>query len=125
MGKLCPSAPCGPDAMLIGRLAEDGVVHLTDRPLQMTPDLVGAIGGPEAANKSLRFASPCRGAACGHWDGKCGVPGMARHLAKPQPKAAVALPDCPIRLRCRWYAQDGSTACQLCINIVREGAVVI
>jgi hypothetical protein len=124
MTKYCPSAPASEGALLFGRVGADGIVHISDSPITITDDLASALGDPNGSNQALRFAAPCQGDRCVHWSGKCGVPDALRLFAENVDTAAHDLPHCPIRKVCRWYGQDGPSACRLCIHAVRDGVIV-
>jgi hypothetical protein len=110
---------------MYGRVADDGRVRFLDRPLEVGAEAAAMLGNPEAANKTLRCAAPCEGGRCAHWSGRCGVPDMVAKVALEHNRtlSAAAL-DCPIRSNCRWYEQQGLSACQICPSVARAGVIV-
>lgn len=112
--ELCPSAPAEPGALVIGIRGEDGSVrYLRDR-LSADAEFLSRAqqhGDPE---QRFRFSSPCRHQACLQWaEGQCSLPGRLAELLEPA-ESSAQLPRCAIRAHCRWYAQSGRDACQLC-----------
>lgn len=66
----------------------------------------------------LRFASPCAGNNCLHFDGlNCKLGKRIVHLL---PAVVESLPPCRIRPNCFWWKQDGKSACIRCPQIVSE-----
>ena len=117
---LCPSAPCGPDALVIGVIGPAGRVgHLVPAP-RAGPGFVRAqraLGRPEGR---FRFADRCVTSGCRWWDGgRCGAGDAALELSGLA-EDAERLPRCAIRPRCRWFAQNGRAACEVCSLIVTD-----
>lgn len=121
--KTCPSATCAPGAKLIGVVGGDGRVKHLRTPLAVDEGFVAtarAQGEPEAR---MRFATPCASGSCGHWTGEaCGL--ITRVLERIEAAADAApaerLPGCAIRSSCRWFSQEGRTACLSCDLVVRQ-----
>ncbi len=120
---LCPSAQ--PD--IEGALAFGVVDHGTagpdvvwiEHPVAVTPELL-EMTGTVSPTQVFRFAAKCQESACSHFDGAdCGL--VTRLVAKLDPVAAKP-PPCFIRPDCRWYRQEGVSACQRCPQIVTEYA---
>src|SRR5262249_49663894 len=105
---------------LFGRLDQDANIRLMNRPIAMNDELVTDIGDSESANDFLRFASPCQGALCDHWNGKCRIPEILEAMSVSVPHAEGLQP-CPIRPNCRWFEQSGKAACGPCMRVVRDG----
>lgn len=79
-----------------------------------------AAGEPEAR---MRFTAPCAEGSCSHWTGKaCGlIDRVLRHVdAAPSDPRGGALPPCTIRKECRWFGQQGRSACAVCDLVVRQ-----
>jgi hypothetical protein len=116
---LCPSAQPGiPGAVAFGVVGGSaGAPHVAwlERPVPATPDLLSSTGAVEPT-QVLRFAAPCQERACRHFDGAdCR---LATRLVKQISAVVEALPPCTIRAGCRWFRQEGGTACRLCPQIV-------
>ena len=69
---------------------------------------------------AFRFTEPCAEERCGHWgsDG-CAVASAAARAA-PIIQREAALPKCSIRADCRWFAQEGRSACAVCPVVARD-----
>lgn len=118
---LCPSYAAVPGALLLGRLGEEGHVHILRTPLPVDLaflDLLDLQGTDP--DQQFRFAGPCQKGNCHRWsDGRCGVAEEAVQLISHE-SPADALPDCGIRDGCRWFGQEGASACTACALVVRR-----
>lgn len=121
---ICPSSLASGDAVLLGVRDADGrltylapAVHVDaeeNRALRERFDDPGV---------ALRFAAPCVEGKCARWTGsRCAVIDSA--LTGPEREAGPALPACSIRSSCRWFAQQGRTACTACPAIVTKPPVI-
>jgi hypothetical protein len=118
---LCPSAqPEMEDSVVIGVVggtAEDPRLAYLKEPRPVTDDLL-ALSGPVKPTEVFRFAAPCAGGACQHFDGSdCR---LAKRTVSMLPAAVNTLPPCRLRPRCRWWRQEGAAACMRCPVIVTE-----
>jgi hypothetical protein len=117
----CPSAQpemAGSVAfgVIEGTVEEPRLVHLT-RALPVTDELL-ALSGPVAPTEVFRFAAPCAGQACQHFDGKdCR---LVTRIVQILPSSTSELPPCSLRPTCRWWQQEGKAACMRCPQIVTE-----
>jgi hypothetical protein len=111
---LCPSAPGEVGALIIGVVNADGSVdYIRDR-LPVTSDFLEIARRRGAPEQRFRFSSPCQQCACAQWaDGRCRLPELLAALV-PDDELAEGLPRCAIRGQCRWFAQSGARACQIC-----------
>ena len=92
----------------VGYLAED---------LPVTEDVL-ALSGPLAPAEIFRFAAPCAGGACRHFDGSdCR---LATRIVTLLPPVVAGVPPCPIRSDCRWWKQEGKAACLRCPQVITE-----
>jgi len=118
---LCPSAQLGMDnpvalGVILGSAEEPRMVHL-ERPLPVTDELL-ALSGPVKATEVFRFAAPCAGNACKHFDGQdCR---LVERIVQILPRVTSKLPTCAIRSECRWWHQEGPSACFRCPQVVTE-----
>lgn len=118
---LCPSArPEMPGAVAFGVVAgtvkAPRLVHFTE-PQPVTEELL-ALAQPAAPTEVFRFAAPCAGHACGHFDGRdCQ---LATRIVQILPAASSGLPPCMLRAECRWWQQEGKAACLRCPQVVSE-----
>ncbi|QDL91151.1 hypothetical protein FDP22_04760 [Paroceanicella profunda] len=110
-----------PDALLIGVVDETGHVGLLGRPLPVDAAFLAAtrarsVHSPEAR---FRFAGGCVEGRCRQWTGRrCGL--IARLVEDAAP-AGAALRPCGIRADCRWFAEQGPSACAVCPEVVTDG----
>lgn len=68
---------------------------------------------------SGRYVGPCMKYSCSNWvDSGCAI---ARFISTVQTenKPATSVIDCEIRPSCRWFSQEGPSACAMC-PYVRE-----
>lgn len=115
---VCPSAQPGmKDSVIfaiVGGTAKEPRVKYLPAPRPATKDLV-KLAGPMHPTEVFRFAAPCAGSACRHYDGSaCQL--AARAAAKLE-VAVQSLPSCPLRPKCRWWLQEGKSACLRCPQI--------
>jgi hypothetical protein len=118
---LCPSAQPAMDnpvalGVMLGSAEEPRMMHL-ERPLPVTDELL-ALSGPVKPTEVFRFAAPCAGDACKHFDGQdCG---LVQRIVQILPRVTSDLPPCAIRSECRWWHQEGPAACYRCPQVVTE-----
>jgi len=118
---LCPSAP--PEwkqsvafGVVGGSAAEPRLRHLP-APLPVTPELL-ALRQPVRPTEVFRFAAPCAGHGCVHFQGdQCK---LVQRIVRILPAVAEAVPPCLIRPTCRWWKQEGKSACFRCPQIVTD-----
>jgi hypothetical protein len=115
---LCPSAPCAPGALLIGRVVSPTKVAITPFPIKVTQVFMTEVSGQGAPEKHFRFASPCQGKGCQNWKGgQCQVPADVTPLLD---RHAIAVAECGIRDDCRWFGQSGYDACAICTQVTTD-----
>lgn len=118
---LCPSAQLEMDnpvaiGVILGSAEEPRLVHL-ERTLPVTDELL-AMSAPVKPTEVFRFAAPCAGDACKHFDGQdCG---LVQRIVQILPRVTNDLPACSIRAECRWWHQEGRSACFRCPQVVTE-----
>jgi hypothetical protein len=118
---VCPSAQ--PDmhgavafGVVLGSAREPRLMHI-EQPVPVTETLL-ALSGPVPATEVFRFAAPCAGRACKHFDGQdCK---LVERIVQILPRVTGDLPPCAIRAECRWWRQEGKSACFRCPQIVTE-----
>ena len=116
---VCPSAQ--PDlahsriyGVIAGSSENVEVVYFSEE-LPVTPELI-AMCAPVAPTEVFRFAAPCQGNKCQHFDGaECR---LVNNLVQISIGSKQDLKPCPIRTSCRWFAQQGAAACARCTEIV-------
>lgn len=118
---LCPSAqPEMVDSVVFGvvggTIDKPCVAYLTE-PQPVTDELL-ALANPVKPTEIFRFAAPCAGHACRHFDGSnCR---LATRIVRLLPTVVERLPPCRLRPKCRWWQQEGKAACMRCPQIVTE-----
>ena len=118
---LCPSAQPHMEGVFAfgvmgGTAAERRVGYLEER-VPVTEKLL-ALSGPVKPTEVFRFAAPCAGGACKHFDGHdCS---LASKLVQLTPAVTKALPACTVRPECRWWRQEGKAACMRCPTVRTE-----
>jgi hypothetical protein len=118
---LCPSAQPGMErSVVFGVVGEAGPRPLLGylvEPLPVTEGVL-ALAGPVAPTEIFRFAAPCAGRGCRHFDGSdCR---LAARVVQLLPAVVEGLPPCPLRPGCRWWQQEGRAACLRCPQVVSE-----
>jgi hypothetical protein len=99
-----------------GTSQEPQLLHLVE-PQPATDELL-ALSGPVRPTEVFRFAAPCAGSACQHFEGaQCRLATRIVHLLPP---VMEGLPPCRVRPHCRWWWQEGKAACQRCPQVVTE-----
>jgi len=117
---LCPSAPMHSGGVLLGIVLADGRVAFAPDRIVVDHDFVESAQQGRPAEKRFRFAGACVQSACRQWSGsRCGV--IDRVLdAVPSEDYTSDLPVCSIRAQCRWFAQNGATACKVCSMVITD-----
>ncbi|NJP32065.1 hypothetical protein HCJ94_08770 [Micromonospora sp. HSS6-12] len=118
---MCPSTPAANATVFLGMITPAGrVAYVTP---QMPAEVaLAAANADRPVESQYRLAGPCVTAKCGFWTGDhCGL--GERLVASYQETAAPAetdLPRCAIRRTCRWYAEQGRSACAACSHVVTD-----
>ncbi|MCD6029294.1 MAG: hypothetical protein K0S78_1468 [Thermomicrobiales bacterium] len=118
---LCPSAPpqvgTGVAFGVVGGTAEAPRLGYLADLLPITAELL-ALTDPVNPTEVFRFAAPCAGSACVHFDGaNCR---LAQRIVQLLPDVVERLPPCRLRPACRWWRQEGAAACVRCPQVVTE-----
>jgi hypothetical protein len=111
----CPSVPVqrGGMAIAIRHSHSEDFVFL-DEPFSVTP---GALSEDLAISVQLRLrvAGPCIREACVSWTERgCR---WGRAVASIGGDRTDAMVSCSIRPSCRWFAENGETACRVCPSL--------
>lgn len=117
----CPSArPEMPGSVAFGVVlgsVEQPRVAFLDQTVPVTEELL-ALARPVSPTQVFRFAAPCAGKACQHFDGaSCR---LATRIVEHLPEETAPLPECAIRPACRWWRQEGEEACRRCPLVATE-----
>ena len=117
---MCPSAPCKEGAVLLGVVGSDGRVGYLKQRVHVDSDFVRIAREGRSPEKRFRFSLPCVQSGCGQWkEGRCGVPDKVLPQTRA-PELHEKLPACTIRPECRWFAQEGASACVGCSEVVTD-----
>ncbi len=118
---LCPSAqPEMAGSVVFGVVSgtvEKPQLDYLKEPQPVSEELL-ALTAPVNPTEVFRFAAPCAGSACRHFDGvNCR---LATRIVQFLPAKVERLPPCRLRSRCRWWQQEGKAACLRCPQVVTE-----
>lgn len=114
----CPSAQPSADAVVIGVVtgtAEERRIGYLTEPQPVTEALLN-LAAPAAPAQVFRMASPCMADGCKHFSG--GDCSLVKRIVASFDPVVSALPPCRIRPTCRWFRQEGRTACIRCPQVV-------
>jgi hypothetical protein len=118
---LCPSSQPDKDNAVVfgvveGTIEEPRVAYLERS--QPVNEEIQQLSAPVKATEMMRLASPCHEQGCVHFDGSdCR---LAQRIVEQLPTVTETLPACQIRSSCRWWQQEGKSACLRCPQVVTE-----
>lgn len=102
---------------VVGGTVESPRLAYLREPQPVTDELL-AVSGSVAPTEVFRFAAPCAGSGCRHFDGTdCR---LAQRIVSMLPTVVDILPVCPLRSSCRWWQQEGKAACLRCPQVVTK-----
>jgi hypothetical protein len=118
---LCPSAqPTMPDSVAFGIIegtsSAPRMTHFAE--LQPVTDELLALAEPVTPTEIFRFAAPCANKGCQHFDGS--TCRLATQIVEVLPPVVSDLPPCQVRSQCRWWQQEGRSACLRCPQVVTD-----
>jgi hypothetical protein len=116
----CPSARGEAGAILLGIIQEGGTVAFIPTKVEVTPEFIAIASRGWTLEKRFRFAAPCIKEGCKQWTGtSCSVVDrLASHVQPVETEYRNQLPKCSIRANCRWFAEKGIEACQVCPLVI-------
>jgi hypothetical protein len=95
----------------------DGAVSFISDKVIINEEFVQIAHEGRTPEKRFRFGGTCVEGSCKQWTGsRCGVIDQVIESVD----AGKHLPDCSIRTQCRWYAQNGESACFVCPFVVTD-----
>jgi hypothetical protein len=104
-----------PDLLCPSTDASNGVIVLGHGPVGSPLEYEDAIRAPKEADSDptyTRLAGRCHGHECAYWAGACQ---LGQRLATVEVHVSNRFsPRCVIRKQCRWFAENGSAACNNC-----------
>lgn len=118
---LCPSSQPDKDNAVVfgvvgGTVEEPRVAYLERS--QPVNEEIQQLSAPVKPTEMMRLASPCHETGCLHFDGSdCR---LAQRIVEQLPTVTETLPACQIRSSCRWWQQEGKSACLRCPQVVTE-----
>jgi hypothetical protein len=118
---LCPSSQPNLDDVVVfgiveGTIEEPRVAYLEKA--QPFNEELQTPSSPVKPTEMMRLASSCHEKGCVHFDGSdCR---LAMRIVEQLPKVTQTLPACQIRSSCRWWQQEGKSACLRCPQVVTE-----
>jgi hypothetical protein len=115
----CPSAQPGMgDVQILGVISRDAAeprLAYLNEATPVTPATL-ELAAPLDVSQVFRLSARCEATKCTHFDGQdCQ---LAVRIAKMLPEVVDHLPACNIRPDCRWFRQEGRSACVRCPQIV-------
>lgn len=118
---LCPSYVSKPGAKLFGIQNSNGKIDYLQHPITIDETFVDTAKMGRAAEERFRFAGKCVEKGCHQWNTtshECGLVGaIIQRMNEPLSNAPL---HCPIRSRCRWFAQKGMQAYANCNDVIRN-----
>jgi hypothetical protein len=117
----CPSAQAGAEdarvyGVRIGTADAPRVAYLTET--QPVSEQLLALSGPAKPTEIFRIAAPCVTSGCRHFKGNACT--LAQRIVEGLPPVVNALPPCQIRPTCRWFRQEGRSACLRCPQVITD-----
>ena len=117
---LCPSSKCKDGAQLLGIVKEDGHVDMLKEAIPIDQNFVDIANSGRLPEMRFRFADKCIKTGCKQWTGeRCGVIDNVIHQIENLVQVSP-LPECSIRMDCRWFDQSGADACKVCPYVITE-----
>ena len=118
---LCPSS--SPElknskvfGIVTGTLEKPKVTYL-EKAQPVTDELM-ALADSVTPTEVFRIAAPCVAKGCKHFDGQdCR---LVTRIVENFPISTDDLPQCSIRSDCRWWRQEGKTACMRCPQVITD-----
>ncbi|WP_052496451.1 hypothetical protein [Pedobacter lusitanus] len=118
---LCPGYTCKPGAKLYGIVNSGGFIDYLRVSMEIDEVFVQQASKGREPEKRFRFAGNCAKSGCKQWDGtahECGlIDELITVVGNQEPEQ---LQDCPIREKCRWFAQRKGMACAQCNEVIRN-----
>ncbi len=115
----CPSATNSSGASLFGVVNVHGVVSFLPEKVELTEELIELGNQSGSAESKFRYTSKCVESGCNQWTGSaCGVIHQLKDLDLSEMEQKVQR--CPIKQECRWFFQEGISACKICPLFVAD-----
>lgn len=119
---LCPSArPETKNSAVFGVVAgtvDQPRVNYFKQPQPVVTEELFSVTSPVTPTEVFRISAECAGDGCQHFDGQnCR---LATRIGNQLPVVTETLPPCSIRRDCRWWQQEGKSACMRCPQVVTD-----
>lgn len=99
---------------VVQRQGPKPMLEYLKEPLPATPAIL-AMAAPLKPTEVFRLSATCAEHKCPHFDGTdCR---FVTRVVRILPEVVDILPPCIIRKECRWYFQEGGTACKRCPEV--------
>jgi hypothetical protein len=106
---------------VVGGTATRPRVEYVTVPQPLTPE-IERMCSPATPGEVLRIATPCVRYKCKHFESeKCT---LAQRIIQILPPVVDSVPPCRLRPTCRWWVQEGPSACLRCPQVVRTPSLV-
>lgn len=118
---LCPSYAPKVGAQLFGVVNSNGFINYLASTIAINESFLNEAANGKDPGARFRFAGNCAKSGCNHWDGaghQCGLINKIVELVGNEENES--LQHCPIRSKCRWFAQRQGLACAQCNEIIRN-----
>jgi hypothetical protein len=113
----CPSSHPAPGAQILAVETKSGELAYVSTPIVLNEDTAERLTEQSGARPLIRFSGPCQESRCKQWTGtRCDVADRVVQQLVPLTRRG-SLPVCGIRSTCRWYAQNGRGACEVCSDV--------
>lgn len=109
-GMTCPSYPPEPGNQILAKIDPHTGISNFGETIRLGES--NEVLNPAPPVEHFRYCGPCRTHGCAHWTGaSCR---LAESVSRVRIPIRTEVPDCSIRASCRWYAENGFTACSGC-----------
>lgn len=116
----CPSSVCEEGSQMLGVVRENGTVTILSEALPIDEEFMLLAKEIPDIEKRFRFSGTCIEKGCRQWTGhSCGVIEKVLKYITPE-EQYNDLPKCSIRTTCRWFSQEGRSACKACPLIITD-----
>jgi hypothetical protein len=118
----CPSYVAKPGVELFGIMDDGGEVRFLQETIVVDHVFIDEASKGGRPEERFRFTGKCIERGCKQWDDTSKACTLARKLidAFGNTPEKELIPFCPIRKRCRWFAQEGELACANCTPVFRN-----
>jgi len=117
---MCPSVPHTWEGArifaVVGGTVEAPELAYLDEALPVTEELV-ALTAPVQPDEVYRMAGACARERCAHHSGADDRCTLVERTVELTPTVVHLLPRCAIRTTCRWWDQEGASACSRCPQV--------